>query len=203
MFKGDTKMRTGIFTVALVTLMLSPVTPVSAESYGYVGLTFGLADATDFDDLCNPNVSGGQCDSSGPAWKAFGGYQITDIWGVEVSYVDFGDFDARGATGENVKAEVSAFTLAGTVAWPVREECSLFLKVGASAWDMDVSTNVVGASGDDGTDIFYGVGVLLKASDFLRLRVEYEVYSDVGAQFQGMKLDTDINLLALSAVYTF
>lgn len=124
-------------------------------------------------------------DTSGTAYKLFGGYRFNRFFTVEVAYVDGGDASesyADQVTGDPVlNLEYKSRGFQGSVlgSLPLGESAfSLFGRVGILDWKADLrerdfvaGTETV-ATGD-GQDPFFGGG-LIAALDGAILRLEYE-----------------------------
>lgn len=166
-------------TCLAASLFVVPATTFAgADSGFYIGAGAGEA-----------SVKDGPFDESDSAYKVFGGYNIGFIplvdFAVEASYVDFGN-PATGGTGVEVTG-LNAFGLAGLSFGPF----GVFAKAGVIDWDVDVNDNGVKGS-DSGTDPAYGIGARFALGSFA-VRAEYEVYD----------LDADLDMLSVSAVFTF
>jgi outer membrane immunogenic protein len=156
-----------------------PATVIAGADSGlYIGA--GVGDAS---------VKDSGFDESDSAYKIFGGYNIGFIplvdFAVEASYVDFGK--PSNSTGSIELTGYNAFGLAGLSFGPF----GVFAKAGALSWDSD---SVFGTStgSDSGTDPAYGLGARFAIGPFA-VRAEYEVYD----------LDTDLDMVSISGVYTF
>jgi outer membrane immunogenic protein len=165
---------TGLF------LSIPAVTFAGADSGFYVGA--GVGDATIED-------SDSDFDASDSAYKLFGGYNIGFIplvdFAVEASYVDFGA--PSTSAGSIDVTGVNAFGLAGLSFGPF----GVFAKAGVINWDSDATFGTVSRS-DSGSDPAYGVGARFAIGSFA-IRAEYEYYD----------VDTDIDMVSVSGVFTF
>ena len=149
-----------------------------AESGFYLGA--GVGDAT---------VKDTDFDASDSAYKLFGGYNIGFIplvdFAVEASYVDFG---APSTSNGSIEVTgVNAFGLAGLSFGPF----GIFAKAGMINWDSDATFGTASSS-NSGSDPAYGVGARFAIGSF-SVRAEYEYYD----------VESDLDMVSLSAVYTF
>ncbi|MFK8014028.1 MAG: outer membrane beta-barrel protein [Gammaproteobacteria bacterium] len=148
----------------------------AAEQPFYAG--FALGQATD-DDL----------DESDVAWRVYGGYQITDTWGVEAGYASFGEPSVAG-----VELEYGGFGLYGTGRWPINEQFDVFGKVGYFLWSVDARFLGVEVS-DDGGDLAAGVGASMTFKERFRAEALYERFLGIG--------NSDVGMLSVGVVYEF
>ncbi len=131
-------------------------------------------------------VGEARTDTRETSWKAYGGFQLTPLWGVEVGYTDLGSY--RGA-------DVASWSLAGTGTVPLGERWSLLGKVGAAA----NHPKFAGASNH--TDLLLGVGVGYGLTKNLGLRLEYEDFGKLSKTSTGN--NSRGNNLGLSVKYAF
>ena len=70
------------------------------------------------------------------------GYMFNDFVGVEVGYIDLGDYDAEGNMPSNrIDLDAEAFTLAIVGNWSVIDKMDLYAKAGI--YSIDVESNSV------------------------------------------------------------
>jgi OmpA-OmpF porin, OOP family len=109
------------------------------------------------------------------AFKAYAGGNLNDIFGLEVSHVEFGD------TEDGLfQMEAQGQTIAATVGFPFSDDGSLYLKAGQLYWDADSSIAGQVSVNDDGNDNFAGIGMRLGGDEGVGVRLEYEQY-DLGS----------------------
>ncbi len=131
-------------------------------------------------------VGQARTDGKDTSWKAYAGFQLSPLWGLEVAYTDLGSY--RGA-------DIASWSLAGTATVPLGERWSLLGKVGASA----NHPKFAGASNH--TDLLLGVGVGYSLSKNLGLRLEYEDFGKLSKASTGN--NSRGNNLGLSLKYAF
>ena len=188
-----------VFALALV-----PASNVYAEGQWYVHAAIGDVDL-DYDesDLTSDLLSRGwaitspNVDSSGTAWKVFGGFMFNDYFGLEGGYVDLGDVSTL-FTASIPPSDVDpllrdtfavhpiqgdGWVAAGVVRWPFADDkFALAARAGMFFWEADVDVRVIqGATGsvsgdDDGTDAMWGVGIEWKLNETWSLTADYERY---------------------------
>ncbi len=150
----------------------------TAMAGGYAGMSIGQST---IDDTVN-NVS---VDESSTAWKVYGGFGITDMFGAELGWADLGDHNESGA----VDIETDGFYGAGTINLPLGDSgFSAIGKAGFYMWDQDVNT-----LSDDGVDAMYGLGVKYIYDDMLGIALEWERYN----------VDNEVDMISLGLTLNF
>lgn len=108
------------------------------------------------------------------AFKAYAGGNANDIFGLEVSHVEFGDTEDGP-----FQMEAQGQTIAATLGFPFSDDGSVYVKAGQLYWDADSSIGGTVSVNDNGNDTFAGIGMRLGDDEGLGVRLEYEQY-DVG-----------------------
>ena len=117
------------------------------------------------------------------AWQAFGGYQFTPNWGIELQYSFLGsrkgNATAGGVSGTMPVAEANQWGLAATGTLPLNKEFYLMGKLGASRNHIDGSTITlagvtVGTVRSTKTRLLLGGGVGYDFTKNWGVRLEYE-----------------------------
>jgi OOP family OmpA-OmpF porin len=192
-------------TVAIIGLSVAAIgvsSAANAQDAGfYVGGSIGRSDTNnDVGSLAALGVVVTGNDERDTGWKVFGGYQITKNWGVELSYVDFGNFGITGrlgATPVTADAKVSGIALAAVGTLPLNDSFSLFAKLGG-VYGTVKSSAVAGTAfvsdKDRTTDWTAGIGVKFNVNKNFAIRAEAERYEfssngnanlyTIGAQFK-------------------
>ena len=204
-------MRFAISCGALCALSLASL-PASAEGV-FVGGSFGQSKFQDY------NVSAGvsTSDDTDGAYRVFGGYLISPLQGLVLSYVDLGEArfagPAFGGFTDSLKAD--GFDLSYIIGFApgMQERITVFGTVGVFAWDQDVSyaegLNSVPASfayKDDGTSFSLGLGAEINfaadGSNAWGIHVGWQLFKDVGnANNSGHENDRE--LFSVGANYRF
>lgn len=117
------------------------------------------------------------------ASKIFAGINLTSFLGLEVSYVNLGDYVNGIVTQDGVAYEVVGYL-------PLTPYVNLFGKVGAFDWRVRS-----GGLSNRGTDSDYGFGLNAEVSPRVWLRGEYQKFLDVDGG--------DVNLASVSVSYHF
>lgn len=177
-----------------------------AEDF-YLGAGAGVfgVDAGEIED-------GFDFDEDDTGFRAFGGWQFHDNFGLELGYVDggsasasFGDIDLIGIEAD-VDVDVSGIDLFLTGTLPIGETFYAFAKAGLVSWDADVDAVIREDDGeggvietelsasDSGEDPAYGAGFGMNLGDNARVQIDYTFY-DVG--------DVDADFAAASIIWKF
>ncbi|WP_299200765.1 porin family protein [uncultured Amphritea sp.] len=181
---------------ALLSLgIIAALTPALASAAdGYIGGSFGRTEfnisSSERADLSSIGVS--VEDDSDQGFKVFGGYRYNKNIAVEAFYADLGDLELwNGSIGIN--SAVDGYGLSAVGLFPVSEQVDLFAKVGMFHWSNDLSSNVGYSSGDDGTDITYGIGAAYNM-ETVSIRAEMERF-DIGG--------TDVDMISAGLSINF
>lgn len=175
------------FAIALPAALMAIGAPAIAQQSDagwYVGAAYGI---TNID--VSTSGPGFSVDGDDSGYKIFGGFQFNKTWGGEVGYVDFGKASVSGL-GLSGDAGITAFTLAGTGTLPLGQNFSLLGKLGLAMWDTSGSA----ASGDNGTDLYFGVGAAYSFNRNLSLVADYEM---VDAE------DDSVSMISVGVRYKF
>lgn len=138
----------------------------AAEDTGYIGLGIGSVDygidsSSDFD---NP-----------VGFELIIGKEVSRNVSFELSYIDFGKSD-NGSTPQR-HLEADAITAGALLGGKLGKTANVFVKLGLQGWNSEITEDGTGFSASkDGTDIFYGFGVMVKATGNLGLGARYNVY---------------------------
>ncbi|MGB5398480.1 MAG: porin family protein [Gammaproteobacteria bacterium] len=169
-------------TMALLCASVSAVADV--KDTGYIGIGFGSVDY-DADSISSFN------DPTG--FELLVGKEINRNLSFELSYIDFGEAD--DGVAPVWRLEGSSLTAGALIRARAGQTADVFLKLGMHSWDIDLTEDGVGIiSSDDGTDIFYGFGVSVKASKSIGIGARYNVYD-----FDG----NDVSMLSVHAQLSF
>ena len=151
---------------------------------GYIGVGFG---SVDYDAESISNFD----DPTG--FELMLGKEISRNLSFELSYIDFGEADDAASPVRRLEAD--AITAGALLRAKVGKTADVFLKLGMLSWDRELTQDGAGVIGrDDGTDIFYGFGVMVKASDKISIGARYNLYD-----FDG----DDVTMLSINAQLSF
>ncbi|MEE8427508.1 MAG: outer membrane beta-barrel protein [Woeseiaceae bacterium] len=159
---------------------------VCAEDNGwYAGLNIGT---TDVGIICPTSP----CKDSGNGWRLFAGYQISEIWGVQASYLDLGK-----VTSGLASIEFDGFDVLGTANWDINDQWSIFGEFGYYSLNADFTAGPK----TDGGDWTGGFGITRHVNDNTAVRLEYQIWNSVGEM--GITDESDVELLSVGFVYSF
>lgn len=180
------------------------------DSAFYVGLSYGKSTI----ETGVSNLTGtATLDEEDNGSKIFVGYDLNDMVSIEGHYANLGEAVLTGNNGDQftVAGTVYAFTannvaistegksigISSVLKLPLSDTVEPFLKLGVHNWD--VSASVTSSAGnaslsDDGTDIFYGIGIGISLTDSLSIRGEFERYDFDGDDADYLSLGLAYNL---------
>lgn len=158
-------------------------------------------------------------DDKDTTWNIAIGYRFTQNWSAELGYANLGEYNVRytdnlglGLT-DNSNYEVTALKLAGVGSFPVAQGFSLLGKLGLARTTAENTANVSALGVTDSqtlkknkTRLFWGVGAQYDFNRNIGVRVEYEDYGKVGANFTDAGNEpgeAKISTLNLNLVYSF
>jgi opacity protein-like surface antigen len=158
--------------------------------YGYVGANIGRSDYKS--GSCAPHYS---CDDSDLGYKIYTGGQISRIIGIEVGYVNIGDFDRNGGHKRGQGADVH---LVGNI--PLGKSANIYAKAGGVyGW---TSTSASAPGEDTGHERefnwSYGAGLQFELAKQWALRADWDQYRMKFADRRD-----NIALYSLGAIYKF
>ncbi len=156
-------------TLVATTLSLS-LSAHAAQPGFYLGVGLGSAN----DVILN---------ESSAASKLFAGINLNSFLGMEVSYVNLGDYVNGAITQDGVSYEVVGYL-------PLSPYVNVFGKAGMFDWQVRG-----GGLSTRGTDGDYGFGINAEVSPRVWLRGEYQKFLDVDGG--------DVNLASVSVSYHF
>lgn len=158
---------------------------LAADSGFYGAVDIGQSKAKKFCDT--EGVAGltiTSCDDKDTAYRIGVGYQFNQNFGLEASYIDFGNVDASGTylgAPLTADAEADAFQLAVTGTMPINESFAVIGKLGIARTSVDVSGALAGipvSVSDDSTGLTYGIGVKYNINKAMAIRAQYENFDE-------------------------
>ena len=154
------------------------------DDTGYIGLGFG---SVDYGIDSNSNFD----DPTG--FELILGKEISRNVSFELSYLDFGKADNGTIPVRHLEAD--AITAGALLRGKLGKTADVFLKLGMHAWDSEMTQDGAGIiASNDGTDMFYGFGAMVKTTDNLSIGARYNVYD-----FDG----DDVTMFSINAQLSF
>jgi opacity protein-like surface antigen len=153
-------------------------------STGYIGLGVGSVDygvdsSSDFD---NPM-----------GFELIIGKQVSRNVSFELSYIDFGESDNSATPTQHLEAD--AITAGVLLGGKLGKTADVFVKLGLQGWNRELTTDGSGVTASkDGTDLFYGLGVMVNVTSNLGFGARYNIYD-----FDG----DDVTMLSINAQLSF
>ena len=170
--------------------------PASAQFYA----GGGLGQSTLKGDLScegfGPPLS---CDDKDTAWKIFAGYQANRNFAAELTYQDLGKSRISGF-GASAQIESSAFDISALGILPFGGQLGVYGRLGIYYATTKGSSNLIPNVDETNTGLTYGIGLQWNPAPKFGVRVEWQVYNDVGGGNIG---NGDINVLGISGLYRF
>ncbi len=154
-----------VMAVVLAAAIFAATTAVAQEGF-YAGASAGSATIED-------KSEGLEFKGNDFAWKIFGGYMFSDVFGIEAGWADMGS-PSDSILGAKTKIEANGFDLFAVGVLPVNDSFDIFGKAGMINWNAKGYVDGAKVMDDDGNDLALGVGGRLKLNDTMRARAEFE-----------------------------
>lgn len=207
-------MKAKLLIPAIASMLLAAPALMAANAGAYIGASIGPSktkdgpDVSEFDAylLANGVTATSSTDDTDNAWKLFGGYKFNRYFTIEGSYADLGKFSINStlATGTHeTTIELQAVAIAAVAILPLTYNFELFGKAGGQYWDADHSSTPLGegSRSDQSSDVMFGLGAGYNLNDNFGLRVEWELYNDIG---EHVSLDkSDVEMWSAGLQYNF
>lgn len=195
------KKTTGLFAL-LASILGSPL--AQADPY-YLTINAGLSRLKDF---CSSPAAGFSCKDSAIAYGLDGGYQFSDMFGLELAYANYGAPKTSGVVNSSyleVTEEISGLRFSGTASFPISNSFAFTGKLGVAHTSLNnISTvtpgPVIPNYSASTTSLAYGLGIKYNINQAVALRVQYENLGKIGDETTGT--DT-LSLLTLGVSYNF
>lgn len=175
--------------LALVCVLSLASTPASA-AHGYGG--FGIGQST----MQSPDQAllGSSFTDHDTGWKSFIGFQFNPVFGLELSYIDFGTYTS---SAPSLQENWSATGLDVSTVWliPVNDRFSLLGKLGLLNWNVDdhvATPSFDGTASASGSDLSVGLGGQFRLSNWMDARLEWDRFSHVGDELVTGRSDVDL-----------
>ena len=180
-------------------LALAALTCATASAGAQTVYIGGAGGATRSSADCSGTIS---CDNSDTGWKAYAGYNVNPMFGVEMIGYDFGGtqgvvaFPGFGLVNASMKT--TGFGLAGVINVPLGPSVDLMGRLGIGSNKLKVSVSTAGFSGSDSatsTQALWGIGLGFRLTPALSLRTEIDGTS---ATYAGERFDSTLFSVGLS-----
>ena len=167
------------------------------QSYFYLGSKIGL---NIYQHSCEDwNIS---CDKEDFAAGIFTGYQLDDIFAVELTYVDLGDAKAsylERSTKQNYTGSMTGIDLSGLASINIDDNFSAFAKAGVFHWQGE-NSGPYHQTKARGFSPSIGVGLTYQLTDTWQVRTDYQYMHGLGDDSIG---GTNAHLVAIGISYQF
>jgi opacity protein-like surface antigen len=180
----------------------------AASAQGWIaGVAIGQATQQDYD-------VGGEIaarDDTDDSMRIFGGFLVSPMQGVIVSWIDLGtayyDGPAFGGFVDSLDAE--GYDISYIAGWAPGSQSrfALFGTVGVFAWDQDVvyaDLSGISLYQDEGTSFSMGVGTEIQLGANFGVHLEYQLFKDVGDDgLGGSGHEYDRDVVSVGVSYRF
>lgn len=185
-------------------LVTTAALSVQANAEGAAELMIGFADQST--EIANYGSTSGDDISFGLR----GVYSFNENIAIEVAFQDYGETDDTyiDSYGDTINDRISASALTAGVkgSVPIQGGLSLSARIGLSSWDVDIretdsaSPGEVYGGSDDGSDLYYGVGLQFDLNDAVYVGAEYTI-TEMGLSIGSA--DHEVKNLGLFVGYSF
>ena len=190
--------------ILLFTFSLLSFQSVKSEEF-YIGIDYLNNEI----DSGITNISS-TLDEKDNGYSLYAGMPISDTMDIEVSYNDFGETSLSGVSGNQFIYEGTTYEFNATATLAVKassmgvgvkqkyelsEGVMLYGKLGVHQWDSELSiasTTATANADEDGTDVFYGVGLEVNLAK-LKGRVGYSMYDLDGEEVDSINVGFSYN----------
>lgn len=182
-------------SLALATLTLSGIASSGTVAQEwFAGGAVGQASQSDYSTVGSLT----RIDDSDTGYQVFGGYLISPLQGLVVSYVDLGtaSYTGNAAGGYSESLSADGFDVSWIIGWApgTQERMSVFGKLGLFAWDQDVTyTEGIDEASpvtipylDEGSSFSFGIGADVNfsadGSSPWSIHAEWQLFKEVGEE---------------------
>ncbi|MDX1570959.1 MAG: outer membrane beta-barrel protein [Xanthomonadales bacterium] len=156
----------------------------------YVSGAIGSADADD-------RIGSVAVDDSDTGYQLLLGFDIFSHFSIEGGYVDFGEAEASVPTlGLRTRAETDGAVIGSRYQYEFADHVFFQARAGVFLWDIEANAasgaNIVSVN-NDGTDLYYGLGV----------RYDFDDHWGGSVDWTRHEADLDIDFFAVSLYYYF
>jgi opacity protein-like surface antigen len=151
-------------SILVVTAATSALLSAPAWTQGYVGVALG---ANFFNDAEYFEI-----EDESTAFEVKGGVRLADVLGIEMSYLNLGEFRDLYA---DVDLGFSGVTVSGKAILPLGEQMDVYAKVGIYFWELDQKYGYQSYLLDEGEDLIFGGGAAFYVTENLSVDLEYRL----------------------------
>lgn len=126
------------------------------------------------------------------------GLPINESLNFEAAWIDQGEGDVDNGGGAKLAADGLQFSVMGLM--PAGDNLKLFGRLGLYMWNGELKDAGAFSGSDDGTDLFYGLGLDYAVSDTMDIRLEYD-FATVSTTIGTTSVDIDANSLSLGVSF--
>lgn len=189
-------MKSGRWLVVVGFLAVAAAGPAAAQLYAGGSLGY-----SQFKDICQ--LANVPCDDNDTAWRAFGGYQFTQYFALELGFGDLGAATGSGAVGSFAIEVKEAFDLSAVISLPMSTRLSGLLRLGAYRvrTTVDQQSPAFGSQHEAKTNsgFTYGVGAEY-ALGKLGVRAEWQRYDNTAG---GTLAEDDVDVISVGLLFRF
>ena len=152
------------------------VTALAQESGFYLGGALGQSTFKEWCDTGGSAIVFSACDDQGTTWKLLGGYRFNRYFGVEGTYIDWGEVTAATTGGVRVEADQKSYGIAAIGSLQIGPQLTVFGKFGFLRNEQEtrrITPNPSTVQRDE-TGFHYGVGGKYSFTNNWALRAEWE-----------------------------
>jgi OOP family OmpA-OmpF porin len=213
-------MRLRILLVAALAGVLTAATgPVLAQAGWYAGLALGSSNvdlSTDVVAVSGATSTSFVSDQRDPGVKVFAGYRFNRHFALEGGYAWLGEFQATtqvtapSSGALNADIRIIGLFVDALAMLPIGERFAAYAKVGVLGSETRVFRSTSGAAAPapgvstnastDEANLSYGLGVQYEFARGVTLRVEWQLYANVGEAGTG---ETDVDLYSAGLLFRF
>jgi OOP family OmpA-OmpF porin len=160
----------------LIALVAAAVlAPVAAQAQSYIGANVGRSEQ-------KVSIEEGSVKDNATAFKLYGGYQFTPIFGIEGGIANLGKAEISG-NGASATAKPRSIYVAATGTWQLQERLALTAKVGAASSRTTVSAAVAGFGVESekvkNSTAIFGIGAAYSITPTVLAVAEYENFGKI------------------------
>ncbi len=185
--------KTSMLAALLFAVLAVPLAAQADTDKSYVKLSAGDM-RTDIDNVGKESAT---------AVSLAYGMPMSEMFDVEVGYINFGTAKYQGLPGYSLEAKSESVYLAVVGKLPLASGFSAFGKLGASYHRNKLTYTMAGVPGADKDNRLaplLGIGMSYQLTDALAADLEFTHFNRVGSENGS---DADINLVALGLRYAF